>query len=270
MNTVLKPIKSNIPLSNSCIIKGFKSGSHNLSHIITESLKTSVSGKSQDDLMSLLLSSIFMPQAEYFKTLFTFVSSRFDQDDPVTLLLSIIAQKFKHSNFPTLTTNWPQTFSFITLSLLNQNTIPIDRSEYLCYCYRLGSQLFLKAASTAEKYFGLFLIFLSETEPLFKFLDTHAKNTWRMDPGLNMFLTIENLLHQNNEEKYEITKVKLAFYRGWICYDSGYTHNTGEELAPYQLKVNPQTIFELGVECLNLVKSKSWYVPSINKQGVAR
>lgn len=111
--------------------------------------------------------------------------------------------------------NWQTTFSIVVANLLNRHTVNIaDQTQVMIYLDKLGELLFDKNRSAKEQWIGLFFIFATKQRVLYKFLDSHCKNSWRLDMNFNVLCTIDNLLNETDADAFEVTKLRLAFYRG--------------------------------------------------------
>ena len=176
----------------------------------------------------IAISSIFLNKNEYNELLYSYISKALSPWDPLYTLLLISINKADRLESKYLLENWQNTFSIVVLNLLNrQQEASISQNQVWIYLDKLGAELFTKSKIASDQWVGLFFVFASRQQSIFKFLDIHAKNSWRIDINFNLLCSIDNILNEGDDDVYEVSKLRLSFYRGIIWFNCGvnyYTH----------------------------------------------
>ena len=214
----------------------------------------------------IVVSSIFLNKSDYNDLLYSYISKSLDHSDPLYVLLMISINKAENLIPKYLIENWHVAFSMIVLNLLNkQHDSNINQDQVLIYLDKLGSELFIKSKTISEQWIGLFFVFASKQQSLFKFLDAYAKNSWRIDANFNVLWSIDNLLNEKDDDVYEVTKLRLSFYRGIIWFNWGvdyYTYgikwlnnvvNWKEYLHTFKLKSTVDQAVEYRQRMINII-----------------
>lgn len=169
------------------------------------------------DGLVLVLSSLFLSKIEYENMVHAYILKALDPTDTLYTLLMISINKAQLLESKHLLHNWPTTFGMVILSLLNCTNVQSSAQEQvMIYLDKLGTALFTDQRSAKENWLALFFIFVARQQPLYLFLDKHAKNGWRLDLNINLLCTIDNLFYEEDADAYEVTMLKLSFYRGYL------------------------------------------------------
>ena len=167
----------------------------------------------------LIFSSIFLNKWEYENLLKNYIQKLLDPEDTIYILLMISINKVDDLESKNLLKNWPTTFTMVIHSILNVGGVErIEQKQTLEYFDKLGVALFNRNWWRKERLFGLFLIFAAKQQELFQFLCENYKNSWRVDLSVNLLCTIDSFLNEKDADSYEVTMLKLAFYRADIIF----------------------------------------------------
>jgi hypothetical protein len=171
---------------------------------------------SQDtNILVFIMSSFFLPKQDYNQLIYEYICKQCKPTDLIYVLLMIAIEKAHELNGYDLLHNWPCTLQMVSKSFgsfKNNNQVNV-------YLDKLGSNLFIHSKTGKEKWFSLYLIFTARQQQLYQFLDVHAKNSWRHNMNINLLCTLDNLLHEQDPDLYEITMLKLAYYRADMVHE---------------------------------------------------
>lgn len=162
----------------------------------------------------LITSSLFLNRNDYHAMISSYISKVLSDTDPLYTLLMICINKASSLESKKLLHNWPTTFSMVMLSLLNNSGMQVQQDQVMLYMDKLGSEIFRNGASEKERWVGLYLVFTAKQQSLYQFLDKYSKHSWRMDLNFNLLCTLDNLLYEEDPDAYEVTMLKLCYYRG--------------------------------------------------------
>lgn len=214
--------KSSTDDTSNKIFSDIRQGKAPVAMLLQELLKNKQFISEDLNGLVLVLSSLFLNKFEYENMVHAYITKALAPTDTLYTLLMISINKAQLLESSNLLHNWPMTFGMVILSLLNSaNAQSTAQEQVMIYLDKLGSALFTDQRSAKENWLGLFFIFVAKQQPLYVFLDKHAKNGWRVDLNINLLCTIDNLFYEEDADAYEVTMLKLAFYRGYLCYQAG-------------------------------------------------
>ncbi|CAI2382538.1 unnamed protein product [Moneuplotes crassus] len=208
-----------------------------------------------EDMNSLLLifSSVFLSKDEYENMVKNYVKKVLDAKDTLYILLMICINKAHELKEEDLLNNWVTTFTMVVLSILNPGGVEtIEPKQTLIYFDKLGSSLFKRNRNPQERLIGLFFIFTAKQQELFQFLVENNKNSWRNELNINLLCTIDNFFNEKDPDSYEITSLKLAYYRADIIFTSSENDN------------------QFCMELLKWVLSRSLYLKNVNCENTVK
>jgi hypothetical protein len=164
----------------------------------------------------VLIASLVLNRQEYENLVYEYISKTLDKESTLYTMLMVAVNKATMLESEHLAKNWLTTLGVIVESLLDGEVTGIREDQVLIYLDKLGRALFHKDRSEEENWLGVFFVYSAKQQPLYKFLDEHAKNSWRIDLNFNLLCTIDNLLFEEDPDTYEITMLKLAYYRSYL------------------------------------------------------
>lgn len=140
------------------------------------------------DLSPLLLltASLVLNRLDYENLIYEYLSKALDKESTLYTMLIVAINKAAMLESQHLAKNWVTTFSVIVESLLNEGVTGIREDQIMMYLDKLGRALFHKDRSEDENWMGVFFVYIAKQQPLYKFLDENAKNSWRIDLNFNL------------------------------------------------------------------------------------
>ena len=204
------------------ILSNIREGSEPVLSLLQELLKNKQFITEDTNALLMVISSIFLGKNEYETLVQTYITKLLDPSDTIYTLLMISINRANSLKEENLLSNWTSTFGMVVVSFLNNASVQgVKGDQVQIYIHKLGMALFNRARSLKERWMGQFFIFAAKQVSLFDFLNEKLKNSWRTDLDYNILLTIENLLYEEHPDAYQVTMLKLGYYRACLLHQAG-------------------------------------------------